>query len=81
MQETCRSAMRGTTATGTHGLGVRSFREHADQKSVGLPRELIGLLQQNKKWWLIPVVGTLLVVGVVVLVGGTVAAPFIYTLF
>ena len=65
----------------THGLSVRSFSEQADLKSVGLGRELIDLLQQNKKWWLAPIVGTLMVVGVVVLIGGTAAAPFIYTLF
>lgn len=62
-------------------LSNRSFSEQADQKSAGLCRELFDLLAQNKKWWLMPVVGTLLVVGVVVLLGGTAAAPFIYTLF
>lgn len=63
------------------GESVRSFSEQADQQSAGLCRELFDLLAHNKKWWLMPVVGTLLVVGVVVLLGGTAAAPFIYTLF
>ncbi|MCC6322606.1 MAG: hypothetical protein IT438_14350 [Phycisphaerales bacterium] len=62
-------------------LSVRSFREQADEKSVGLGRELVDLLLTNKKWWLAPIVGALLIVGVVVLLGGTAAAPFIYTLF
>jgi Family of unknown function (DUF5989) len=60
---------------------VRSFSEEADQQSAGLTRELFDLLRQNKKWWLMPVVATLMVVGVVVVLGGTAVAPFIYTLF
>lgn len=63
------------------GLSVRSFSDQADQQSVGLARELLGLLSQNKKWWLMPVVGSLMVVGLVVVLGGTAVAPFIYTLF
>lgn len=63
------------------GLPVRSFSEQAEQESAGLCRELFDLLAHNKKWWLMPIVATLLVVGVVVLLGGTAAAPFIYTLF
>jgi hypothetical protein len=64
-----------------HGVAVRSFSEQADQKSAGLARELFDLLHQNKKWWLAPIVATLMVVGVIVALGGTAVAPFIYTLF
>lgn len=62
-------------------LSVRSFREQADEKSTSLFKELVDLLLTSKKWWLAPIVGALLIVGVMVLLGGTAAAPFIYTLF
>ena len=38
-------------------------------------------LRQNKKWWLLPIVVVLALFGVLVLLSGTAAAPFIYTLF
>jgi len=43
--------------------------------------ELWGLIRQQRKYWLIPVVTVLLLFGVLVLLSGTAAAPFIYTLF
>ena len=38
-------------------------------------------LRNNKKWWLLPIVTILVLFGVLVLLSGTAAAPFIYTLF
>jgi hypothetical protein len=38
-------------------------------------------LRYNKKWWLSPIILVLLLVGAVIILGGTSAAPFIYTLF
>ena len=43
--------------------------------------ELWGLIRQQRKYWLIPVITVLLLFGVLVLLSGTAAAPFIYTLF
>jgi len=43
--------------------------------------ELWALLRQKKKYWLMPIVITLLLLGVLVFLSGTAAAPFIYTLF
>jgi len=43
--------------------------------------EMIGLLRENKKYWLIPLLLALLALGALVMLGGTAAAPFIYTLF
>ena len=43
--------------------------------------ELWEFLAANKKWWLTPIVALLLLVGALLLMSGTVAAPFIYTLF
>lgn len=57
------------------------FAAGADSKNVGLLTELFDFLRANKKWWLLPILLVLMVVGVLVILGGSVAAPFIYTLF
>jgi hypothetical protein len=43
--------------------------------------ELGHFVLHNKKWWLTPIIVALLLVGLLVVIGGTGAAPFIYTLF
>lgn len=48
---------------------------------AGFFSEFIAFLAHNKKWWLLPIVLVLLVLGALILLGGTGAAPFIYTLF
>ncbi len=59
----------------------RDFARQAEGRSYGMIRELLGLLRDNKKWWLTPIILALALVGVLVMLGGTVVAPFIYTLF
>jgi hypothetical protein len=54
----------------------------AEQKGrEGILSELWGLLRENKKWWLLPILAVLLIFGVLLLLSGTGLAPFIYTLF
>ena len=60
---------------------AREFARQAEQKSPSMARELLGFLHESRKWWLIPIIVALLVVGTIVILGGTAAAPFIYTLF
>lgn len=60
---------------------TNDFQRQAEQGSSNLLRELFGFLRENKKWWLIPVVVALLMIGVLVFLGGTAVAPFIYTLW
>ncbi|HUN53792.1 MAG: DUF5989 family protein [Smithella sp.] len=44
--------------------------------------ELWGYLKVRKKWWLVPIVFFLLLIGIMlILAEGSVVAPFIYTLF
>lgn len=38
-------------------------------------------LRFNKKWWLLPFLGVLMLLGLLTWLAGTGAAPFIYTLF
>ncbi len=53
----------------------------AEQQSVGLIREFWDFLKHSKKWWLTPIILVLLLFGALLILGGTAAAPFIYTLF
>ena len=57
------------------------FEQHAGQQRVGLIAEFWEFLKYNKKWWLLPILIVLLGVGALVLISGSAAAPFIYTLF
>ena len=44
--------------------------------------DLWGFLKERKKFWLLPVILTLLVIGgLIVMSSGTAIAPFIYTIF
>jgi len=54
------------------------FAEEANQSRPGLPREFADFLRHDKKWWLAPNILTPLLLSVIVIVGGTAAAPFIY---
>ncbi len=47
----------------------------------GVVNEFWLFLKDNKKFWLLPIVIMLLVFGALIVIGGSSAAPFIYTLF
>jgi len=51
------------------------------KKNQNFFKELIQFIAHNKKWYLIPVVVAILLMGVLIVLGSTGAAPFIYTLF
>jgi hypothetical protein len=59
----------------------QSFEQLADQGRPSLMAELWEYLRENKKWWLTPIVVILLMFGALMVLSGTAAAPFIYTLF
>jgi hypothetical protein len=47
-----------------------------------LAREFFGFIRQEKKWWMIPLVAILLLVGaLMIFASGSPLAPFIYPLF
>jgi hypothetical protein len=53
----------------------------AEYQGESLLSEFWAFLKQNKKWWLLPIVITMLLLGVLIFLSSTAAAPFIYTLF
>lgn len=53
----------------------------AEGAEEGLVVEFLAFLKQNKKWWLLPIVVVMLLLGVLIFLSGTAATPFIYTLF
>lgn len=57
------------------------FARSAARKSQGFVREHIEFLRSTGKWWLAPILLALAIAGALVVVGGTVAAPFIYAVF
>jgi len=57
------------------------FAAQADGARSGIVSEFVDFLKDNKKWWLAPIVLSILALGALVMLGGTAAAPFIYTLF
>ena len=44
-------------------------------------KELILYIKERKKWWLVPLIFLLLIVGLFVLFANSAVAPFIYSLF
>ena len=60
---------------------MKKFDEIEQESNRGLLGELWMMLMENKKYWMIPIILTLLLFGFLVILGGSSSAPFIYTLF
>ena len=57
------------------------FEAAGQEQQLSLVQEFVLFITENKKWWLIPILLVLGMVGLLVVLGSTGAAPFIYTLF
>ena len=57
------------------------FERQAGQSQTGFIAEFFDFLMHNKKWWLAPIILVLSLVGLLIVLGSSGAAPFIYTLF
>lgn len=57
------------------------FAREAEKKGSSILGEFWYFIRKNKKWWLTPIIIIMLLFGVLIILGGTGAAPFIYTLF
>ncbi len=51
------------------------------EKSSTFLGDFLYFLRQSRKWWMLPLIGLLLMFGMLMLLASTGAAPFIYTLF
>ncbi len=52
-----------------------------DYAEKSLPGEFWDYMKVRKKFWLLPIILVLLLLALFIILGGTAAAPFIYTLF
>lgn len=57
------------------------FESEASEPQRGIVGEFLDFLLHNKKWWLTPIILVLLLVTALIVLSGSAAAPFIYTLF
>jgi hypothetical protein len=57
------------------------FEQVGDDQEMSLGREFFLFVVENKKWWMIPIFVVLALIGLLVALGSTGAAPFIYTVF
>ncbi len=56
-----------------------AFEDAASEKSILV--EFWEFLMENKKFWLIPIILVMMLLGLLIVFSGSSAAPFIYTLF
>ncbi len=64
-------------AAGTAG----DFERRAGEPQAGLLAEFVMFLRYNKKWWLVPILLVLALLGALVFLSSTTALPWIYTVF
>jgi hypothetical protein len=75
------SARLGRIVGSLRGTGKKDHKELLMSKAQ-VVSELWQFMRENKKYWLAPIVITLVLVGaLLVLAKGSAIAPFIYTLF
>ncbi len=59
----------------------KDYRRRKTMK-MGILKEFWGFLMSRKKWWLLPIIIMLALLGLlIILTEGSALAPFIYTLF
>jgi hypothetical protein len=57
------------------------FLQAASGKERGIVAEFVAFMAENKMWWLAPILIVFGLLGILLVLGATGAAPFIYTLF
>ena len=60
---------------------AKQFAEQGERAPDSMASEVLYLIMNNKKWWMLPLIALLLGYGLLVLLGSTGAAPLIYTIF
>lgn len=59
----------------------QDFDKIADEGQESLVAEFLSFLSHNKKWWLLPILLVMGLLGLVILLSATGALPFIYTMW
>ncbi len=59
----------------------QNFAQQAAQPSPGIVREFLQYLNENKKWWLLPILVAMGLLVCLVTLGTSAVAPLIYPLF
>ncbi|MFI5336178.1 MAG: DUF5989 family protein [Opitutales bacterium] len=57
------------------------FQQQGAGKQPGFFAQFLSFALHNKKWWLLPILVLLLLASVLIVLGGSGVAPFIYTIF
>ena len=57
------------------------FLKAAQEGEQGIVSEFVSFMAENKMWWLTPILVVFGLLGVLLVLGATGVAPFIYTLF
>ena len=57
------------------------FEQAGEERPPTLVQEFVQFIIENKKWWMIPILVSFGLIGLLVVLSSTGAAPFIYTLF
>ncbi len=60
---------------------AQTFAEAGQTTDRGLVGEFVGFMSDNAKWWMIPFVVVFGLLGSLLVLGASGAAPFIYALF
>lgn len=63
------------------GQNGNEFQKYSKGARNTLITEFWFFLKHNKKWWLLPILIVLFILGVLIFLGDTGLAPFIYPLF
>lgn len=72
---------KGSEPQGETTTASSEFENQATAKKRGLLAEFFAYFRDEGKWWLSPIILVLLIFGVLLALGASGAAPFIYTLF
>ncbi|MBT4692785.1 MAG: hypothetical protein HOH50_07335 [Planctomycetaceae bacterium] len=69
------------SSDGDASTAASDFQQIASGKQVGIVREFWDFLKHNKKWWLTPIILSLLLVALIAITASSGAAPFLYTFY
>jgi hypothetical protein len=68
--------------TCVHGVSLEILEDKDIMSKIYVLKEIWSFIKVRKKWWLIPIIAFLLILGILIIFAeGSALAPFIYTLF